>query len=74
MKRTMKKGTWRSCGSKNRYRDEHTVNHYRKMFEKERGVKLDYYWCPYCKGFHLTSREYVVYESQDPEMATVMVG
>ncbi len=47
---------WRQCGSKKRYRDEHTVNIYRKMFEKERGKKLDYYWCNYCNGFHLTSK------------------
>lgn len=48
---------WRQCGRKKRYRDEHTVNKYRKMFEKERGKKLDYYWCEYCNGFHLTSSE-----------------
>jgi hypothetical protein len=27
------------------------------MFERERGTKLDYYWCNYCNGFHLTSKE-----------------
>ncbi len=47
---------WRQCGRKKRYRDEHTVNLFRKMFEKERGTKLDYYWCNYCNGFHLTSK------------------
>ena len=46
---------WRQCGRKRRYRDEHTANHYRKMFEQERGRRLDYYWCKYCNGFHLTS-------------------
>ena len=48
---------WRQCGSKKRYRDEHAANKYRKIFERERGKKLDYYWCEYCKGFHLTSKE-----------------
>ncbi len=47
---------WRQCGRKRRYRDEHTANMYRKMFERERGKKLDYYWCNYCNGFHLTSK------------------
>ena len=53
----MGKKQWRQCGRKKRYRDEHTANHFRKMFEQERGKKLDYYWCRYCNGFHLTSRE-----------------
>ncbi len=55
----MKKHVWRMCTSKNRYKDEHTANWYRQKYENERGKKLDYYWCPCCKGFHLTS---VVYE------------
>ncbi len=46
---------WRQCGRKKRYRDEHTANHYRKIFEHERGKRLDYYWCQHCNGFHLTS-------------------
>ncbi len=29
----------------------------RKIFEEERGKKLDYYWCRYCKGYHLTISE-----------------
>ena len=53
----MKKSIWRQCTSKKRYGDEHKSNHYRKMFERQRGKKLDYYWCVYCKGYHLTSRE-----------------
>lgn len=51
----MDRSFWRQCGSKNRYRDEHTVNYYKRMYERERGQKLDYYWCTHCKGFHLTS-------------------
>lgn len=50
---------WRQCRSKIRYRDEHTANHYRKKCERERGKKLDYYWCGHCGGFHLTSREFI---------------
>ena len=50
---------WRQCRSKNRYRDEHTANYYRKKCERERGTKLDYYWCGHCKGYHLTSSEFV---------------
>lgn len=46
---------WRECKRKHRYRDEHSANHYRKICERERGKKLDYYWCPHCNGFHLTS-------------------
>lgn len=53
----MKYSIWRQCGSKRRYRDEHTANKFRKLFEKERGKKLDYYWCEYCRGYHLTSKE-----------------
>ena len=53
----MGKSIWRQCKRKNRYRDEHTANYYRRKFEQERGKKLDYYWCPYCNGFHLTSAE-----------------
>ena len=48
---------WRQCKRKNRYRDEHTANYYKRKCEQSRGTKLDYYWCPYCNGFHLTSME-----------------
>jgi len=27
------------------------------MYERERGKKLDYYWCHFCGGFHLTSMD-----------------
>ena len=54
----MSRKQWNQCGRKNRYRDEHQVNLFRRKFEKERGQKLDYYWCKYCNGFHLTSMEY----------------
>lgn len=50
----MRNSIWWQCGRKNRYRDEHEANYRRKMCERARGVKLDYYWCPHCNGFHLT--------------------
>lgn len=53
----MKKSIWRQCTSKRRYKDEHTANHYRKMYQRERGKQLDYYWSVYCRGYHLTSTE-----------------
>lgn len=46
---------WWQCGRKKRYRDEHEANINRKRCEQMRGKKLDYYWCGFCKGFHLTS-------------------
>lgn len=49
---------WNQCKRKNRYRDEHYANLYKKKYEKERGQKLDYYWCCHCGGFHLTSTEF----------------
>lgn len=51
----MKKSIWRQCKSKNRYRNEHEVNRYKKMCERKRGKKLDYYYCEFCNGYHLTS-------------------
>ncbi|MCQ2544601.1 MAG: hypothetical protein MJ126_10600 [Lachnospiraceae bacterium] len=54
----MGKSNWNQCGKKHRYRDEHTVNYYKKMYERQRGRKLDYYWCSKCNGYHLTSEEF----------------
>lgn len=54
----MGKSIWNQCKKKNRYRDEHAANYYKRMYERERGKKLDYYWCPYCNGYHLTSEEW----------------
>ena len=55
----MKKNIWGQCKRKKRYRDDHTANYYKKKFEQARGQKLDYYWRPYCNGYHLTSTEYI---------------
>lgn len=54
----MKRKEWNVCGKKMRYRDEHSANQYKRKCERERGIALDYYWCPYCKGFHLTSTKF----------------
>ena len=51
----MSKSLWSQCTSKKRYKDEYSANRYRKICQRARGVKLDYYWCHYCNGFHLTS-------------------
>lgn len=67
------KSIWRECKSKNRYRDEHTVNSYKKLYERRRGKKLDYYWCKYCKGFHLTSSVFIVEEVDVDEESVRMV-
>ena len=48
---------WRQCKRKNRYRDMHAVNQYKKMCERSRGKKRDFYWCDICNGYHLTSLE-----------------
>lgn len=67
----MRKKEWKQCGSKKRYRDEHMANHYRKLFEQERGKKLDYYWCRYCNGYHLTSQESLLEKYYAAQMVAV---
>lgn len=69
----MSKSIWKQCKSKQRYRDEHMANYYRRRCEEQRGQKLDYYWCPNCNGFHLTSAvETINYYIHDDEMSVVM--
>lgn len=72
----MEKSIWRQCKRKNRYRDEHTANYYKRKYEQERGKKLDYYWCGYCNGFHLTSVEGNMqdYEWEETTSSVVVVG
>lgn len=53
---TRKMTTWKGCGSKRRYRDENLVRKVMKLREKESGIKLDYYYCQNCNGYHLTSK------------------
>lgn len=54
----MDKRHWNQFRSKNRYRDEHVANTFRRKYEIERAKKLDYYYCVYCHGYHLTSKEF----------------
>ena len=39
-------------------------------------LKLDYYWCPYCNGFHLTSAEIKMkdYDFEETRRPVVAVG
>ena len=66
----MEKKVWRQCGSKNRYKSEHDVNQYRKKYERIRGKALNYYWCEYCNGYHLTNAKVFYYETVEMEDET----
>lgn len=52
-----KNSLYRQCGSKKRYRDEKDARKILRKCEKERGQKLDYYYCSYCSGWHLTHKD-----------------
>lgn len=52
-----KSSLYRQCKSKKRYKDEHQVGQMMKKRQRVTDAKLDYYYCVYCKGFHLTSKE-----------------
>ena len=41
---------------KRRYRDEHEARQAIKSCQKSRDVALDFYYCDFCKGYHLTKR------------------
>lgn len=45
-----------SCKRKSRYPNEHIALKYASKLERERGVKLEVYFCGKCKGWHLTSQ------------------
>ena len=47
---------FRQCKSKKRYRDEKQARAVMKRRSREVGY-LDYYYCVYCNGWHLTSKE-----------------
>ncbi len=53
----MNKKAWRQCGCKSRYRDENLAIQYKSKVERQRGIKIDYYYCSICNGYHLTSEE-----------------
>lgn len=48
---------WRQCEKKKRYRDESEVRAVMRKRMKEADVKLDFYYCTYCKGYHLTHKK-----------------
>lgn len=48
---------WRSCGKKKRYRDEKAAREMIRKIHGKRDTYLDYYYCTYCNGYHLTSKE-----------------
>lgn len=50
----MNKEVWRQCGKKKRYKDESDARAVLRKCKERRGVDLDYYYCVYCKGYHLT--------------------
>lgn len=62
MKDKQKKSVWRECGSKVRYRDAGEAGKAAKKCMRARGGELDFYWCTYCNGYHLTSKEMVKHE------------
>lgn len=47
----------RQCTGKRRLRDREEANRVRKSCENVRGERLRVYDCPFCQGFHLTSKE-----------------
>ncbi len=51
----MSTSIWRQCKSKKRYRNIGEMYRSKKTCERNRGKKLDYYWCEICGGYHLTS-------------------
>lgn len=54
------------CRTKKRYRNEHEVRRIIKLCEKSRNKRLDFYYCQYCNGYHITSRiEFVVGDTRD---------
>lgn len=45
---------YKACKRKYRYKNEHEALQGIKKARVDRGAELDYYACPFCKGFHLT--------------------
>lgn len=62
MKRTReidRKRAYHSCGRKRRYRDHWEAQRAQRKAEAERGQPLRIYDCHLCKGYHLTSRDFI---------------
>lgn len=47
----------RSCLGKKKYKSESQVKHAAKIRSKTIDIKLNYYYCVYCGGYHLTKKE-----------------
>ena len=45
------------CGRKSRFRTECEAAQYAKKFQVRYGVRMYYYPCRFCEGFHLTKKE-----------------
>jgi hypothetical protein len=52
----MERKRYRSCAAKVRYRSEHAALRVGKAVLAQRGHATRVYHCPYCDGFHLTSK------------------
>lgn len=49
-----KYSNWNQCGKKKRYRSSSDANRVIRKRSQEIDYKLDWYECPYCKGYHIT--------------------
>lgn len=52
--KTSRKWRFASCESKKRYRTQDEARRTARNCKKHRGVELHAYFCPICKGYHLT--------------------
>ena len=48
---------YRACKSKRRYNDEYVAGKEAKKMGSRYGYPMRAYFCPYCNGYHLTSRK-----------------
>lgn len=46
---------WHTCKRKRRYKDIHAAERGVRDCLRNYGVEYDYYFCSYCRGYHLTS-------------------
>lgn len=54
----MNRSEWEACGKKTRYASQHEARQIANNCERFRPeTKLRVYWCPFCDGWHVTSRE-----------------
>ena len=59
---------YNDCRRKVRYASEHeALKHIKRMRQDRDTGYLDCYWCTECRGWHLTSREWVDFKALDEE-------